>query len=102
MVYKVIWSPLALHTYISNIEYLETAWTEREVRNFIASVKRRLLILSSQPQTRRITNLRKNIRKTVIHKRVILIYRVKPMKHEIELLYFFNTRRRPGRPPGLK
>jgi hypothetical protein len=32
MVYKVSWTPKALESYISNIGYLETDWTEREVK----------------------------------------------------------------------
>jgi plasmid stabilization system protein ParE len=50
MVYKIIWSSLALRTYVSNIEYLEKKWTEKEVKNFISAVQRKLSILSLQPK----------------------------------------------------
>jgi plasmid stabilization system protein ParE len=50
MVFKIVWSTLALKSYISNIEYLETKWTEKEVRNFITAVQRKLAILSLQPK----------------------------------------------------
>jgi len=52
MVYKIIWSPSAVRTYISNIEYLETLWAEREVLNFINSVKRKIQLLSTNPNLR--------------------------------------------------
>ena len=55
MVYKITCSTLALKTYISNIEYLEVIWTEREVKNFIAAVQRKLALLSVQPKTGRLT-----------------------------------------------
>ncbi len=95
MVHEVIWSGLALKTYIGNIEYLEKEWSESEVRNFIAAVQRKLFTLSLQPRIGVITNKRRNIRKTVINKRIVLIYRHKPRKQEIELVRFFNTYQRP-------
>ena len=97
MVYNVIWSSLALRTYISNIEYLEKEWTTKEVRNFIAAVHRKTTLLSFQPKIGRLTNKRIHLRRTIIHKRVVLIYRFRPIKKEIELVRFFNTYQHPGR-----
>ena len=96
MVYKVIWSPTALKSYISNIEYLETLWAEKEILNFINSVKRKVQLLSNNPHLGSPTNKRKNLRKSVIHKRVILFYRVKKIKKEIELIRFWPTKQNPG------
>jgi len=95
MVYKVVWSPTALKTYISNIEYLETLWAEKEILNFINSVKRKIQLLPNNPYLGNLTNKRKNVRKSVIHKRVILFYRVKKIKKEIELIRFWATRQNP-------
>ena len=39
----------------------------------------------------------KNIRQTMLHKRIILIYRTKPRSRKIELLLFWNTYRHPSR-----
>ncbi len=97
MVFKIIWSPLALKTYISNIEYLEAEWTNREVKNFLDAVQRKLSILSFQPKTGRLTSKRLHLRQTVIHKRMILIYRFKPQKKEVELVRFFGTYQNPLR-----
>ncbi len=97
MVYKVVWSPLAIETYISNIEFLKVNWTEREITKFINAVKRRLLLLSSNPFFATVTNKRKNVRKSVIQRRVVLFYRVKPNKKEIELIRFWATRQNPGK-----
>ncbi len=36
-----------------------------------------------------------NVRFTLVHKRVALIYRCKPLKKEIELLRFWNTYENP-------
>ena len=97
MVFKIVWSTLALRTYISNIEYLETKWTEKKVRNFIAAVQRKLAILSLQPKTGRLTGKRLNVRQTVIHKRVLLVYRFKQTTKEVELARFFNTWQHPNK-----
>ena len=96
MVCKVSWTPKALETYISNIEYLETKWTEREVKKFIADVEKKIKALSGQPGIGSPRNKKQhNIRHTVIHKRVSLIYRYKPVKKEVELLRFWNTYQNP-------
>ena len=40
MVYKVIWTGKALESYVTNMQYLEGAWTEKEVKSFAALVER--------------------------------------------------------------
>jgi plasmid stabilization system protein ParE len=96
MVYKVSWTPKALETYISNIEYLETKWTDREVKKFISDTERKIKTLAGQPGIGSSRNKKhRDIRHTVIHKRVSLIYRHKPRKKEIELLRFWNTYQNP-------
>ncbi|SRR5258708_18000312 len=97
MVYKIIWQPTALKSYIRNIEYLETVWTQREVKNFIRLVERKLDKIAKLPQLGSLTGKRNNVRKAVVHKRVILFYKHKPLKGEIELLLFWDTRQNPGR-----
>ena len=91
MVQKIIWSNLAIRTYIDNISYLQQEWTQREIDNFINATERKLELLKLQPTIGALTNKRLHIRKTLIVKRVLLIYRYKPRKGEIELLHFFNT-----------
>lgn len=96
MVYKVGWTPKALESYINNVSYLETKWTVREVRKFITDVEKKIKALSGQPTIGSARNKKQpNIRHTVIHKRVSLIYRYKPIKKEIELLLFWNTYQNP-------
>ena len=70
MVHKIIWSPEAIDTYISILEYLEKEWTEREVKTFIVRVNEKLDILKLQPVLGRISNKKKNTRRTLIDKRI--------------------------------
>jgi len=95
MVQKIIWSNLAIRTYISNISYLQQEWTQKEIDNFIKSTERKLELLKSQSNIGTLTNKRLHIRKTLIVKRILLIYRYKPRKDEIELIQFFNTWQHP-------
>lgn len=95
MVQKIIWSPLAVQTYVSNIEYLQKEWTQKEIDKFIAATERKLNLLKLQPNIGVITHKRNDVRKTLIVKRILLIYRYKKRKGEIELLRFFNTWQHP-------
>jgi plasmid stabilization system protein ParE len=98
MVYEIVWTVKAEESFTENMGYLEEKWTEREMRKFAAIVEDKIMLLSKQPN---IGNSRSkkhpNIRHTVLHKRVSLIYRVKPKHKKIELLLFWNTYRYPAK-----
>jgi plasmid stabilization system protein ParE len=91
MVQEIIWTPKALETFNDNIEYLKRAWTQKEVDKFFIETERKLNLLIAQPNIGSLTNRRINIRKTLIGKRILLIYRYIPGNTKIELLLFFNT-----------
>jgi plasmid stabilization system protein ParE len=50
MVCEVIWSPLALQTFLGNIAYLQEEWTEKEIIRFTNAVDRKLKLLSQFPK----------------------------------------------------
>ena len=97
MVCKIIWSPNALATYISVIEYLEKEFTQREVDNFILRVRDKLKILQLHPLIGHPTGKRRNIRRTLIHKKLALVYKFKPVKNEIEIISFWNNLQNPDK-----
>lgn len=100
MVYKIVWTKKALLSYGDNMRYLEEFWTEQEVAAFIHLVEKKLAILSTQPKTGKPKGKQDpNVRSTIIHKRITLIYKLKPQKKVIELLLFWNTYQDP---PKLK
>jgi plasmid stabilization system protein ParE len=96
MAYKIIWSPEALQTFDDIVEYLNKTFTQKEVAKFVGIVNRRLLLLQTLPQTFRSTARTSKRRRTVIHKRTILFYKIREKNKEVELLYFFNTRQNPN------
>ena len=96
MVFKIIWTVRALESYVANMQYLESAWTEKEVKNFAALVERKIKLLSQQPELGTSRNKKQfNLRHIVLHKRISLIYRVKPQRSQIERLLFWNTYQNP-------
>lgn len=98
MVYKIIWSDKALETFVENIEFLKQTWSDKEVANFTQVVDKKLLVLSTQPDIGKPANVKGgNIRLTVLHKRLCLIYRVNTKRKTIELLLFWNTYQNPAK-----
>ena len=95
MVSEIIWSPLAIRTYGENIDYLEKSWTAKELESFIDLTAKKLKVLKQFPGTGYSSNQNRSLRKTLIGKRIMLIYRYKPRKSTIELVRFFNTWQNP-------
>lgn len=93
---KINWTQRAWETYKSNIDYLKKSWTQKEITRFVLIVDDKLNILSAHQKIGTSKNKKfPNIRSTFIHKRIILIYKYKPLKKEIDLLIFWNTYQNP-------
>ena len=82
---QINWTSRAWISFEANIEYLQKEWTVKEVSNFVASI--------DKSRNKKYPH----IRFVVIHKRLALIYKYKPLKNEIDLLIFWNTYRNPGK-----
>ena len=93
---QINWTKRAWLTYEANLNYLEAEWTQKEISNFIYLVEKKLAILSKNPRLGISRNkMHPDIRCTVVHKRVLLIYKYFPRKREIALLVFWNTYQNP-------
>ena len=93
---KISWTKRAWATYQSNILYLQNAWTENEVSNFVIAVDKWISGLQKHPKSGTPRNIKTpDIRFSVVHKRIILVYKYKPQKNEIDLLVFWNTNQHP-------
>ncbi len=97
MAYKVTWSPEALVTFDEIVNYLKHNFTDVEVAKFVGLVNRRILLLQRIPQSFRTTAKTSERRRTVLHKRAVLFYKIRERKKEVELLYFSDTRKSPGK-----
>ncbi len=93
---KINWTNRAWQTFNENIEYLQSAWTSKEISNFILQVDKRLANLAKHPEIGSPRNKKnRNIRSILVHKRILLLYKYKPVKKEIDLLIFWNTYQNP-------
>ena len=93
---KINWTNKAWLTYLANIEYLQKAWTEKEISNFVLLVDKKLANLSKHPRIGSQRNKKyPNIRFSMVQKRIVLVYKHKPLKNEIDLLIFWNTYQHP-------
>lgn len=73
-------------------------WTEKEVTRFVKLLDDKFSYLANHPQIGASRNQKyPNIRYSVIHKRIAIIYKHKPAKNEIDLLVFWNTWAHPRR-----
>jgi plasmid stabilization system protein ParE len=89
---KVSWTPTARATYFKVLEYLEEAWTKKEIQNFVDEVEKVIGQITSEPYMFEATRKKKNVRKGFVTKHNTLYYRVKPRKKELELILFWDNR----------
>ncbi len=98
MVFKIVWTPVGLQSYLAIMDFVEKEWSEREVKEFSNHIEDRIKILSQQPYIGIMRNSTNEfLRSIVLHKRVILVYKVRPIKKQIELSLFWNTYQNPGK-----
>jgi plasmid stabilization system protein ParE len=94
MSYSIVWMPKALSTFDGRINYLNEHFTEKEIKNFQERVKEYVEVLKTEPLIGENSGI-KNVHIGLIIKEVSLIYRVRPIKKNIELLIFFDNRQNP-------
>jgi len=97
MSYAITWTEEALSTFEDRITYLKIHWTEREIISFKKRVVEYLNILETEPLIAKKPGRFKNVHMGLILKQVSLIYRVKPLTKEIELISFVDNRQNPKR-----
>lgn len=95
MVQKIVWTPRAETNFDDIIAYLTVSFGESTVYDFTNILNKKLDLIKTQPKIHAIANKKKNIRKAVFNKRLIIFYRLKPRKGEIELISLWDTRQKP-------
>ena len=66
--YKLFWSNRAVHDLQNIIEYLRNNWADKEIRNFVRRLDKRLALIVINPRLFPKTPKRKNIRRSVLTK----------------------------------
>jgi plasmid stabilization system protein ParE len=95
MSYSIVWTTQAYTSFEDRIEYLTIHFTDREIKNFRQRVKEYLEILKEDPGIGKKPGKYKNVHIGVVIKPVSIIYRVKALKKEIEIISFVDNRQDP-------
>ncbi|MEQ8555129.1 MAG: type II toxin-antitoxin system RelE/ParE family toxin [Cyclobacteriaceae bacterium] len=95
MALEIRWTRRAQIGYDQIIEYLETQFTESEVRRFVQQTEEFFQLLSTYPELLERTQKHKHLHRGPINKYTILTYRVKPVKKQIELINIRSSRKKP-------
>jgi plasmid stabilization system protein ParE len=95
MIYKIEWKPLATNTYLDEMEFILSKWTEVEVQNFDDLVYDYLNTLSKSPEIGRFDS-KKNCYSLIISKQTTLYYKIIEKKSQIDLVLFWNNSQNPN------
>ena len=97
MALEIVWTKRAEKGYANIIDYLETNFTEREVRKFVRQSNEFFALLSEYPEMLEVTGRRKHVHRGPINKHTILTYRIKPRNKQIELINIRSSKKKPLR-----
>lgn len=85
---EIIWTSQALTDYWSNIDYLDSKWTDKDVISFLNKVDEVIQLLKKD-NIHFISTTYKDINKVVVTKQITLFY--KKQNNAIFLLRFWNN-----------
>lgn len=94
---QVLWSDSAKDTFHQIVTYLERAWSEKEVANFVQRVDKMLSTIQRYPEMCRPSAKRKNVRICVLDKHTQIVYHYKQGKNQIEILLFWGMKQNPSK-----
>ncbi|MBZ9779460.1 type II toxin-antitoxin system RelE/ParE family toxin [Psychroflexus sp. CAK8W] len=89
--YKVFWTKHALSELKETYEYLEKEFTDKEIRKLSVEIDYTINLISRNPELFPLSDFR-GIRRVVIKTYNTLYYRLE--KNQIEILSFYNNRKR--------
>jgi plasmid stabilization system protein ParE len=95
MAFKIIWTTDGLKSFDEVLNHLSGNFTEHEIQRFVQKVNQKLTLAQGNPLIYRRSDKFTNVHYTIVLKKVLLVYRVKPRKQVIEVLKFWNARQNP-------
>ncbi len=96
MSYTLNWTTESKKTFNQNLEYLSEEWDNPIVNNFLDRVEVVLEQIKSNPKLHPLHRPMDKVYKCVVHKRIILYYKIVDDK-TIDLLTFWNTYQDPDK-----
>ncbi|UZO80770.1 type II toxin-antitoxin system RelE/ParE family toxin [Aquimarina sp. ERC-38] len=95
MALKIVWTPKALEGLDSVLDYLDIHWTSKEILILESKIEEFKSQVERTPFIYPTTGKHKYIRKAVLSKHNYIIYRIKPQKKVIEIIYFKASKQKP-------
>ena len=92
---KIRWTEEATKNLENIIIYLETDWTNKELKKFFQKLEKQLLLLSIFPEAYPLSQKKKSIHRCVLTKNLAIYYTVKD--DSLVLLSLFDTRQDPAK-----
>ena len=93
--YKILWTDHALKELAETYDYLETHFTEREMRNLSTEIDKALKLISENPSLFPLSKI-KGVRRIVI-KRFNTMYYQEKENNTVEIISFFSNRQNPDK-----
>jgi len=94
MALEIVWTKRAETGYAKIIDYLETQFTEKEVRKFVRESHDFFALLIQYPKMLKSTKKHKNTHRGPVNKYTIVTYRVNTRKNQIELINIRSSRQK--------
>lgn len=91
--YRIDWADEALENLDYINDYLTNKWTDREVRNFYLNLEKTLIVISNNPLAFPESDLKINVRRSVLSKQTTIYYEIQ--EDCIVILSLFDNRRDP-------
>ncbi|WP_103867544.1 type II toxin-antitoxin system RelE/ParE family toxin [Aquimarina sp. I32.4] len=95
MALKIVWTDKALEGLDEIIAYLETHWSEKEILLLEQKIEAFKARVKKYPKIYPPITKHKNTHKAVLDKHNYFVYRYKPRKQVIELVYFKANKQKP-------
>lgn len=92
--YNIFWTNHALNELADLTEYLETNWTDRDLKKFAKKLDNTLSLISQNPDLFQNSGA-ENVKRAVVTKHNTLYYRV--MNETIEILSLFSNFKSPDK-----
>jgi plasmid stabilization system protein ParE len=92
---RIKWTEEATANLDHIIIWLETNWTQKELKKFFQKFEKQLLILSLFPKAYPVAIAKKRIQRCVFAKNLTIYYTVN--QDNLELLSIFDTRQHPSK-----
>ena len=90
---KIIWTKQANEGFENILNYLESNFSEKEIRKFVKDTLHIVSLIKDFPEILPKTSHHKNLRRGPINKQSLITYRILPKKGTIEIINISSARR---------